>query len=273
MINEKLFRIYSKFYGYNKLKDILNNGNKIKLSIDRNKNLFNDENIEKISYGLIKNISNDLKEKYINIFNEFNELLKNSELYSATLKRYNHMEFLFFDSCILVKENLIKLISIDDPEIQKRINNSKVEFVITDKKVIIQLNLILNVGSIDENYIFNPEIIFLCNGFESLKTIKNDIKASGYNNVLNKVKIKEKNIATYNNNNSILVLFTSKELKTEENYSSNKKDNNENFIFIPEIIFLCSDEESLETIKNDIKILGYNFILKKIKIKEKNVAT
>jgi len=196
MINEKLFRIYSKFYGYNKLKDILNNGNKIKLSIDRNKNLFNDENIEKISYGLIKNISNDLKEKYINIFNEFNELLKNSELYSATLKRYNHMEFLFFDSCILVKENLIKLISIDDPEIQKRINNSKVEFLISDKKIIINYNLILNVGFIDENCIFIPEIIFLCSDEESLETIKNDIKILGYNFILKKIKIKEKNVAT-----------------------------------------------------------------------------
>ena len=240
MINEKLFKIYSKFYEYNKLKDILKNDNKIKLEIDKNKNLSNEENIEKISNELIKFIPKDLKEKYINGFNVFNELLKNNELYSATLKRYNHMQFLFFDSCILVKENFIKLISTGDQEIQKRINNSKVEFVITDKKVIIQLNLILNVGSIDENYIFNPEIIFLCNGFESLKTIKNDIKASGYNNVLNKVKIKEKNIATYNNNNSILVLFTSKELKTEENYSSNKKDNNENFnsknTFKPKVI-------------------------------------
>ena len=38
----------------------------------------------------------NLKEKYINEFNEFNNLLKNNELYPAKLKRYNHMEFLFF---------------------------------------------------------------------------------------------------------------------------------------------------------------------------------
>ena len=226
MINEKLLKIYSKFYDYNKLKDILNNNNNTKLAIDKNKNLSNDENIEKISNELIETIPKDLKEKYINGFNEFNELLKNNELYSATLKRYNHLEFLFFDSCILVKENLIKLISIDDPEIQKKINNSKIEFVITDKKIIIQLNLILNVGFIDENYIFNPEIIFYCCGDESLKTIKNDIKISGYNNVLKKVKIKDKNIATYNNNNSILVLFINEKLITEEYIPSNKNTNN-----------------------------------------------
>jgi len=226
MINEKLFKIYSKLYYYNKLKDILNNDYKIKLAIEKYKNLYNDVNIEEISNELIKIIPKDLKEKYINIFNEFNELLKNNELYSATLKRYNHMELLFFDNCILVKENLIKLISIDDPEIQKKINNSKIEFVITDKKIIIQLNLILNVGFIDENYIFNPEIIFYCCGDESLKTIKNDIKISGYNNVLKKVKIKDKNIATYNNNNSILVLFINEKLITEEYIPSNKNTNN-----------------------------------------------
>jgi len=176
LINEKLFKIYSKFYDYNKLKDILNNDNKIKLEIDRNKNLSNEENIEKISNELIKIIPKDLKEEYINGFNEFNELLKNNELYSAKLKRYNHMEFLFFDNCILVKENLIKLISIDDPEIQKGTNNSKVHFLISDKKIIINYNFILNAGFIDEYSIFNPEIIFLCSGDESLKTIKNDIK-------------------------------------------------------------------------------------------------
>ena len=125
MINEKLFKIYSKFYDYYKLKDILNNVNKIKLDIDKNKNLSNEENIEKISNELIKIIPKDLKEEYIN---EFNELLKNNELYYTTLKRYNYMKFIFYDNCILVKENLIKLISIDDPEILKGINNQKYIF-------------------------------------------------------------------------------------------------------------------------------------------------
>ena len=128
LINEKLFKIYSKFYDYNKLKDILNNDNKIKLDIDKNKNLSNEENIEKISNELIKIIPKDLKEEYINRFNEFNELLKNNELYYTTLKRYNYMKFIFYDNCILVKENLIKLISIDDPEILKGINNQKYIF-------------------------------------------------------------------------------------------------------------------------------------------------
>jgi len=137
------------------------------------------------------------------------------------------MEFLFFDNCIVVKENLMKLISIYDPEIEKRINKSKVEFVITDKKLIIQLILILNIGFIDENYIFNPEIIFYFSGEESLKTIKNDIKISGYNNILNKVKKKEKNVAIYNNNNSIIVLFINEKLITPQNYPSNKNANNE----------------------------------------------
>ena len=207
MINEKLFKIYSQFYDYNKLKDILNNDKNIKLAIEKDKNLSNDENIEKFSNDLIKIIPNDLKEKYINGFNEFNELLKDKKLYSAKLKRYNHMEFLFFDNCILVKENLLRLISTDSPEFQKIINNSKVHFLITDKKIIINYYFILNVGFIDENSIFIPEIIFLCSGDESLKIIKNDIKILGYNNVLKKVKIIEKNVATYNNNNSILVLF------------------------------------------------------------------
>jgi len=125
LINEKLFKIYSKFYDYYKLKDILNNVNKIKLDIDKNKNLSNEENIEKISNELIKIIPKDLKEEYIN---EFNELLKNNELYYTTLKRYNYMKFIFYDNCILVKENLIKLISIDDPEILKGINNQKYIF-------------------------------------------------------------------------------------------------------------------------------------------------
>ena len=128
LINEKLFKIYSKFYDYNNLKDILNNDNKIKLDIDKNKNLSNEENIEKISNELIKIIPKDLKEEYINRFNEFNELLKNNELYYTTLKRYNYMKFIFYDNCILVKENLIKLISIDDPEILKGINNQKYIF-------------------------------------------------------------------------------------------------------------------------------------------------
>jgi len=228
MINEKLFKTYSKFYDYNKLKDILNNNNNIKLAIDKNKNLSNDENIEKISNELIETIPKDLKEKYISGFNEFNELLKNNELYSATLKRYNHFEFFFFDCCILVKENLIKLISTDDPEIQKRINYSEVHFLITNKKIIINYNLILNVGFVDENYKFNPEIIFLCSGDEPLKTILKDIKILGYKNVLKKVKIIENNVATYNtNNNSILVLFINVKLITPENYSINKNTNKE----------------------------------------------
>ena len=80
LINEKLFELYSNFYDYNNLKEIL------KLEIEKNKNLSNDENIEKISNELIKNIPKDLKEKYINGFNEFNELIKDNELYSASLK-------------------------------------------------------------------------------------------------------------------------------------------------------------------------------------------
>ena len=61
MINEKLFKIYSKLYYYNKLKDILNNDYKIKLAIEKYKNLYNDVNIEEISneislYLFIKNI-------------------------------------------------------------------------------------------------------------------------------------------------------------------------------------------------------------------------
>ena len=227
MINEKLFKLYTNFYEYNKLKDILDKNNKIKLEIKQNKNLSIDKNIDEFSNELIKNIPKDLKEKYFNGFNEFIELIKNNELYSATLKRYNHKEFLYFDSCILVKENLIKLISMDNPEIQKSINNSKVNFLITDKKIIIQLNLILNVGFINKDYIYNPEIIFLCSGEESLNTILNEIRILGYNNVLKKIKIKEKNVATYNNNNSILVLFINEKLITAENYSSNKKNNNQ----------------------------------------------
>ncbi len=66
-----------------------------------------------------------------------------------------------------IKENLIKLISLDDPEIQKGINNSKIHFLIIDKKIIKNYNFILNVEFIDENFIFNPEIIFLCSGDES----------------------------------------------------------------------------------------------------------
>jgi hypothetical protein len=125
MINEKLFKLYTKFCDYNKIKDILNNDNKIKLAIEKNKNFSNEENIDKISNELIKNISKDLKEQYINEFNEFNtfnELLKNNELYSAELKRYKHMEFLVFASCFLVKENLSKLMSTEDPGIKSKIN-------------------------------------------------------------------------------------------------------------------------------------------------------
>ncbi len=225
MINEKLFKLYSKNYDYNKFKDILNNDNKIKLSIDRNKNLSNDENIEKISNELIKILPNNLKEKYINGFNEFIELLKDNELYSAKLKRYNHKEFLFFNSCILVKENLIRLISTDSPEIQKIINNLKVHFLITDKKLIINYNYILYVGYIDKNYIFNPELIFFCSGNESLEQILKDIRIYGYNNVLNKIKIKEKNVATYNYNNSILVLLINENLISTENYLDNSTKN------------------------------------------------
>ena len=50
------------------------------------------------------------------------------------------MEFLFFDSCILVKENIIKLISTEDTEIQKGINKTNVEFMIKDKKKNIKKN-------------------------------------------------------------------------------------------------------------------------------------
>jgi len=60
-----------------------------------------------------------------------------------------------------------------------------------------------------------------------LKIIKNDIKISGYNNVLEKVKIKDKNVAKYNRSNSILVLFINEKLITSENYLSNKNVNNE----------------------------------------------
>jgi len=228
MINEKLFKLYSKNFDYNKLKDILNNDNKIKLSlsIDRNKNLSVEENIEKISNELIKIMPKNLKEKYINEFNEFNNLLKNNELYPAKLKRSNHMEFLFFDSCILIKGNLLRLISTDSQEIQKIINNSEVYFLITDKKLIINYNYILNVGYIDKDYIFNPEIIFLCSGNESLKQILNDIRIYGYNNVLKKIKIKEKNVATYNYNNSVLVLFINESLiTTDNNYLDNSTKN------------------------------------------------
>ena len=60
-----------------------------------------------------------------------------------------------------------------------------------------------------------------------MKIIKKDIKISGYNNVLEKVKIKDKNVAKYNRSNSILVLFINEKLITSENYLSNKNVNNE----------------------------------------------
>ena len=60
-----------------------------------------------------------------------------------------------------------------------------------------------------------------------MKTIWKDFHIFGNNSVLKKEKIKEKKIATYNNNNCILVLFINEKLITPENYPTNKNNNNE----------------------------------------------
>jgi len=109
MINEKKFKIYSKFYEYNKFKDILNNDNKIKLEIYKNKNLSNQENIEKTSNELIKFIPKDLKEKYINRFNEYNEILKNNELYSTHKRDLIIWNFYFLIVIFLLKKISLNL--------------------------------------------------------------------------------------------------------------------------------------------------------------------
>ena len=78
--------------------------------------------------------------------------------------------------------------------------------MIANNKIILSYEFNINIGILDNNYIYIPEIIMLCTGEENLKETIDAIKNSSIENIINKTNIMENNIGKYKGTNIILFL-------------------------------------------------------------------
>ena len=101
----------------------------------------------------------------------------------------------------ILKSSLIIYLG-NDSHMNDILKHSKISYLIANKKVIILYGVMINIGIIDSNNIFNSEILIRCSGENSLNSTLNELIENKIENFISQVNILKNNIGLYKGNRS-----------------------------------------------------------------------
>jgi len=202
IVNKELIDI-CKNSNYNSLKKILYD--------EQNRSLINKMNdLNRIKTKRIEikdEIIEILSKQYINFIQELddgqilNQLNTNSYSFSTKLKinKYKDKEFIYFDNCKIIGENLQNFLFNNNDINENQLNYISISYLAGKKNIFIFFNNIINIGFINDSNVFIPKMVFLCDRIESLNSIKNQIHSNLFENIKKNIKKIDNNIFQYSN--------------------------------------------------------------------------
>ena len=177
LIKNNIINKFKEIYKYNELLQALNT-NEIKKLINEYKKdtLYIQEiQMEELSEKILKMIGKKYYDLIQNIPNK-NELAK---LDFKIEKKYyrNNTELFYYTDCQLIDGEMIKFF----PDKKQILEESLVNCTFGENAVFLSFGKLINIGKLDNNYIFNTEMIIKLKNEKSIDSIFNQIKQFNYN--------------------------------------------------------------------------------------------
>ena len=223
-IKRDLIEKYKNFYENNYLENFLNSERIQKIINNNNNNKTNFGYIhqEKIN-NIILEIMPLLPEEYKCLIqkkniNEFINEVNKDEYYNITTFKYQNPNVINIIDCFLVRIELVNLLmKYKNVQIKNKLNKLKFQHhIIKDKSICVYKDTI-NIGKLDEKFIFHSEIIIKYNDLESFNEILNDLRNNTFNDFMNNINITEKNIGKYKNSNNQLIILEEQNITQNNN--------------------------------------------------------
>ena len=202
IINPKLIEELKNFYYYDQIKNKFKKGKKI------------------------NEIINTLQKEYLEIINGVNDdILRKDELFHIYMAKYGKLDIKYFLNCTIISSDICNIL-FKDTYIYDKLKHFKINYITTKQKLILIYEIIINIGKLNQNNIFIPEILILCTGYGNLKSILEDIKLCTLDKFISHINIIEKNIGKYKGNN--VVVFLNKQYIPQNNQIQNMIQPNNN---------------------------------------------
>ena len=189
LIKNNIINEYKKLYHYNELEEILKS-NKIQHLINTYKQhtLYVPEfQVKELCNKIIKVIDND----YYNLLQPL-ELRKSLNHLNFTLEKKlykNKDELFYYTDCQLINEEMAKLIMKQDDIMEDSITLC----TLGEKTAFLRFDKLLNIGKLDNNCVFNAEIIIKLKDDKNLVSIFNQIKEFDFNVYKQNLKLSQMN--------------------------------------------------------------------------------
>ena len=216
LINQNLLRELEKIIHFDDLQ-----GKMEKLNIKGKPYDSSEEMVEDL-FNEIKN-DNKLLGELNSIDDKMLKKLDNREIYEIKrdTKKINYLSYMYFQNCQIITKETYELLYKIDKTFNKFIKYKSVYCLFSQKKVFLFIdNKIINVGSLDNNCIFIPELLIYSEKktFEILTGVLNLIKLEGYKCLEQNI---EKGEISYTENDSD-ISCTAKicNLNEDKNYTS-----------------------------------------------------
>ena len=220
-IKRDLIEKYKSFYENNYLENFLNS-ERIQQIINNTKSNIKYIHNEKVN-DLIKEVIPLLPEEYKCLIqkkniNEFIKEINNIEYYTPKTLNYECPDVTNFIDCFLIRKEIIDLlINNKNEQIKNKLKNFMFKYSIIKDKSVCNYKETINIGKLNEQNIFQAEIIIKYNDQESYDEIINDLKNNSFEFFINNINITNNNIGKYKNSNNQLIILN-------ENYlNQNKK--------------------------------------------------
>ena len=220
-IKRDLIEKYKSFYENNYLENFLNS-ERIQQIINNTKSNIKYIHKEKVN-DLIKEVIPLLPEEYKCLIqkkniNEFIKEINNIEYYTPKTLNYECPDVTNFIDCFLIRKEIIDLlINNKNEQIKNKLKNFMFKYSIIKDKSVCNYKETINIGKLNEQNIFQSEIIIKYNDQESYDEIINDLKNNSFEFFINNINITNNNIGKYKNSNNQLIILN-------ENYlNQNKK--------------------------------------------------
>ena len=257
VINKEIIEKYKEHYNYNEIINICNQKG-IKLLIEKYKNsspYINEENIDMFIEELIQIIPENYIDNIRHKDNTDLSLIQNYEIISLTKKLDENKEFYYFENCVILNEKLINMLCNINEKIKKNVERLNVEYLPCNKKLILIFYSFINIGFLDDNKVFQPEMIINFNK-NYLNKIIHEIKTSDYESF-------KKSFEKFSNFNNYKIFIT----EQNDIVSKKSKDNDnqiQNIDNINNLQNLNFDSEEKNNILFNLNISNNNNNLKQL---------
>ena len=196
LINKDLIENYNEYFDYNKIeKDCKDNG----LSLSENNINYNEEGDNN---KFLSEIINSLKHKYIEVLKKINDdkfykINDSNQLkLKLEMKSKNNKDFYYYENCVIINEELFSILCSYNEQFKNNIKDCEITYLTGDKIIIIAFKPFINIGFIDDNKKFIPEMVINYNT-DNLEKIINDLKYNGYKRFKNIFEAKYANTKNY----------------------------------------------------------------------------